>query len=178
MEKNENTTTKNGTISAIDQNTKHNATSDGVRKDRPQKQTANDRPQNKNLKPFNPNCNNALSTEEAQRRGRLGGIKSGEVRRARKTLKETILTMMTQELDPRKLEEMGIDIATLNGDYTMQNAVISAMFREALNGSEKAAQLLRDTIDEAPASRQEIRQEVITQDDLKTIDNLKQYLTG
>lgn len=164
MEKNENTNTKNGTISAIDQNTKHNAISNGVKKDRPQ---------NKNL------ISLATRTrEERQEIGRKGGLKSGESRKARKTLKETILAMMTQELDPRKLEEMGIDIETLNGDYTLQNAVVSAMFREALNGSEKAAQLLRDTIDEAPASRQEIRQEVITQDDLKTIDNLKQYLTG
>lgn len=130
-----------------------------------------------NLRPYN-KTDRVLSKEEAKSRGRQGGIKSGEVRKARKTMKETILTMLSQELKPEQIEQYGIDPNTLNGDYTMQSALIASMLREALNGSEKAAQLLRDTIDEAPTNRQEIRQEVITQDDLKTIDNLKQYLTG
>jgi hypothetical protein len=167
MNKNTNGNTKNG----IDQN--NEKTMNGI----VSISTKKDRPQNKNLKPFN-KTDNILSREEAERRGRNGGVKSGEIRRARKTMKETILAMMAQELDPVKLESMGVDTSTLNGDYTMQNAVISAMFREALNGDTKAAQLLRDTIDEAPTTRQEVRQEIISKDDLKTIDNLKQYLTG
>lgn len=133
---------------------------------------------NKGMKK-NPKYNNLdmLTTEEARTRGRNGGIKSGETRRARKTMKETILAMLSQELKPEQIEQYGIDPGTLNGDYTMQSALIASMLREALNGSERAAQLLRDTIDEAPTNRQEIRQEVITKDDLKTIDNLKEYLT-
>ena len=39
---------------------------------------------NENLKPFDSN----QSREEAKKNGRKGGIKSGEVRRARKTLRE------------------------------------------------------------------------------------------
>lgn len=131
-----------------------------------------------NLKPFNPKYSNALSSEEAQRRGRLGGIKSGEVRRERKTMKENILSMLSQEMTPEKLEEMGVDTSTLNGDYTLQNAIISAMLREAINGDTKAMQLLRDTIDEAPTTRQEVKTEIVSQEDLKTIDNLKSYLIG
>ena len=148
-----------------------------VKKDRP-KQTVNDRPQNKNLKPFNPNFVNTLTTEEAQKRGRNGGIKSAETKRARKTMKQSILAMMEQEISPDKLQAMGVDLETLNGDYTLQNAVIASLFRQAIDGDTKAAQLLRDTIDEAPTSRQEIRQEVITADDLSTMDNLRKYLTG
>lgn len=131
-----------------------------------------------NLKPFNPKYSNTLSSEEAQRRGRLGGIKSGEVRRERKTMKENILSMLSQEMTPEKLEEMGVDTSTLNGDYTLQNAIISAMLREAINGDTKAMQLLRDTIDEAPTTRQEVKTEIVSQEDLKTIDNLKSYLIG
>jgi hypothetical protein len=130
-----------------------------------------------NLKPYN-TTDRVLTKEEAKRRGRNGGIKSGESRRARKTMKETILAMLSQEIKPEQLEQYGIDPETLNGDYSMQSALIASMLREALNGSERAAQLLRDTIDEAPTNRQEIRQEVITADDLQTIDNLKRYLTG
>lgn len=164
MEKNENTTTKNGTISAIDYNTKSGSISDGVKKDRPQ---------NKNLVSLADR-----TREERQAIGRKGGLKSGEKRKARKSMKETILDMISQEIDPKKLEKMGVDLDTLNGDYTIQGAIISAMIREAINGDTKAMSLLRDTMGEQPVNKQEIRQEVITQDDLKTIDNLKQYLTG
>lgn len=164
---NKNTNTKNG----IDQN--NEKTADGIISIN----TKKDRPQNRNLKPFN-KTDNVLTKEEAERRGRNGGIKSGETRRARKTMKETILSMLSQELKPEQIEQYGIDPNTLNGDYTMQSALIASMLREALNGSEKAAQLLRDTIDEAPTNRQEIRQEVITKEDVQTMDNLRKYLTG
>ena len=132
-----------------------------------------DRPQNKNLISLADR-----TAEERKEIGRKGGLKSAETRRKRQTMKETILAMLSQELKPEQIEQYGIDPETLNGDYTMQSALIASMLREALNGSERAAQLLRDTIDEAPTNRQEIRQEVITADDLQTIDNLKKYLTG
>ena len=114
--------------------------------------------------------------EERREIGRKGGLKSGETKRQRKTMKETILSMLSQELSLEKIEEFGIDPAMLNGDYTMQGAVIAAMFREAMNGSEKAAVLLRDTINEAPALRQEIQQEIITKEDTDLMDSLKQSL--
>ena len=128
-----------------------------------------------NLKPYN-KTDRILSKEEAKRRGSLGGKKSGENRKARKTMRETILEMLAMELTPEKLEEMGIDTSTLNGDYTMQSAVISAMFREATNGDTKAMQLLRDTIGEAPVSRQEIQQEIITKEDTDMMKDLRDSL--
>ena len=127
-----------------------------------------------NLKPYN-KTDNILTSEEAKRRGRNGAKKSAEVRRARKTMKETILELMEKEVNP---DNYGIDSGILGDKATMQEVIMAAMLREAANGSEKAAQLLRDTIGEAPVNRQEIKQEVITQDDLQTIDNLKRYLTG
>lgn len=119
-----------------------------------------------------------LSHEEAKNRGRKGGIKSGEVRKARKTMKETILAMLSQEITPEQMEQYGLDKAMLNGDNTMQGAIIASMLREALNGSEKAALLLRDTMGEAPVNRSEVVQEVITKDDSAMMDNLKQALIG
>jgi len=118
-----------------------------------------------------------LTSEEAKRRGRQGGIKSGEVRRQRKTMRESLLSMLEMQLTPEKLDEMGVDISTLNGDYTMQGALISAMLREAVNGSEKAMQLVRDTIGEAPTIKQEIT-ETITQEDTALMNNLRKTLIG
>ena len=164
MEKNENTNTKNG----IQETATDTAICSYVGKG----------------KGSNPNSRKNLisladrTKEEREAIGRKGGIKNGEKIKARKSMKDTILDMISQEIDPKKLEKMGVDLDTLNGDYTIQGAIISAMIREAINGDTKAMSLLRDTMGEQPVNKQEIRQEVITQDDLKTISNLKDYLTG
>ena len=129
-----------------------------------------------NLKPYN-KTDRVLSSEEAKRRGSKGGIKSGEVRKARKTMRESLLDLLSQELTPEKLEEMGVDTSTLNGDYTLQSAVLAAMVREAVNGSERAAVLIRDTIGEQPTIRQEIT-ETITREDTQMMDNLTKALIG
>lgn len=128
-----------------------------------------------NLKPFNPKYSNTLTTEEAQKRGRAGGIKSGEVRRARKTMKETILDLIQKEVNP---DDYGGDVAILGNKATLQEIILASMVREAANGDTKAMQLLRDTIGEQPITKQEIKQEVISKEDIKTMDNLKKYLTS
>ena len=72
-----------------------------------------------------------LSQEEAKK----GGIKSGESRRARKTLKETLLMM---------LEE---------GDT--QNNITLALLDKALKGDTKAYEVIRDTVGEKPTDKVE-----------------------
>ena len=92
-------------------------------------------------------------------------------------MKESILDMLSKEISPDKLADLGIDSSDLT-DKTYQSALIASMLREAINGDTKAMQLVRDTIGEQPINRQEIKQEVVTKDDLKTMDNLKKYLTS
>lgn len=86
----------------------------------------------KNLKPFSSN----QSREEAVKNGKKGGIKSGEVRRARKTLKEDLLFLLEQ------------------GDT--QEKISVAMIKQALKGNVKAFAMIRDTIGEKPVEKQEI----------------------
>lgn len=140
------------------------------------KPTQNTRYNIQNLRPYN-KTDRILTKEEAKTRGRNGGIKSGEVRKARKTMRETILAMLEKEISPEKLAEYGIDSKDMT-DNTYQSALIASMLREALNGSEKAMTLVRDTIGEAPALHTINQTEIITKEDLKTISNLKDYLTG
>lgn len=83
----------------------------------------------KNLKPIR-------SENEAREKGKKGGIKSGEVRRARKTLKEELLCL---------LEE---------GDA--QQKISIALLKQALKGNVKAYAMIRDTIGEKPVEKQEI----------------------
>ena len=76
------------------------------------------------------------TTEEQRQIARQGGIASGESRRARKTLKETLLMM---------LEE---------GDT--QNNITLALLDKALKGDTKAYEVIRDTVGEKPTDKVDI----------------------
>jgi hypothetical protein len=123
-----------------------------------------------NLKPVR-------TEKEAREKGRNGGIKSGEVRRQRKTMRESILAMLEKEISPDKLAEYGLDSADMS-DTTYQSALVASMLREALNGDTKALTMVRDTIGEQPVARTENRTEVITADDVKVMENFRRSLIG
>ena len=90
-----------------------------------------------NLKPIK---KGQLTKEEAKRRGSNGGIKSGDVRRARKTLKAELLLLL----------ESG----------NTQNKISLALIQKALKGDIKAFEVIRDTIGEKPTDKQEIKTDV------------------
>jgi len=118
---------------------------------------------------------NALTEDERREMARRAGKKSGEARRARKTMKDTILELIQKEVDTANY---GADPDILGNKATLQEIILASMVREAANGDTKAMQLLRDTIGEMPITKQEIKQEVISKEDIKTMDNLKKYLTS
>lgn len=92
-----------------------------------------------NLKPFD------QLTESEQRAIRSkGGKKSAEVRRARKTLREELLSLLSE------------DIKDKNGkSVNTQVAMSSSLIKEALKGNTKAFELVRDTIGEKPVDKVE-----------------------
>lgn len=103
------------------------------------------------------NENNLISladrtTEEQRQIAIKGGKKSGEVRKARKTLKEELLLLLSQG--------------------NMQQKISLSLLQQALNGNVKAFEVLRDSIGEKEPER--IVNEHSPVDDLiKSIDNLK-----
>ena len=82
----------------------------------------------------------ALSTKEAREIGRKGGKKSVEVRRAKKTMKETLQELLKLPCD--------VEGETCNGYM----AASIALYRQALAGNVKAYEVIRDTIGEKPVS--------------------------
>ena len=87
---------------------------------------------NENLKPFD------TLTESEQRAIRSkGGIKSGEARRAKKTMKEMLSYLLEKEIENKKGEKA----STLE-------AISVSMIKQALNGNVKAFEVIRDTIGE------------------------------
>lgn len=122
-----------------------------------------------NLKPVR-------TKEEARERGRIGGIKSGEVRRQKKTMRETLENALKIELSEKKLKELGADISLMNGENSVLSAIIASTIREAINGDTKAIQFVRDSIGEQPINKQEVTQEIITKDDLDMMENVRKQL--
>ena len=86
----------------------------------------------KNLKPVT-----TRSKEEAREISKKGGIRSGEVRRERKKLKEELLLLLSE------------------GDNNRRMSI--AIFERALNGDTKAFEVIRDTIGEKPKEEIEVK---------------------
>lgn len=111
-----------------------------------------ERPQNKNLIMFDETTASAA--------GRKGAIAAAASKRRRKSLKELALAMLQSPvLDDKtrsSLEAMGLDDS--NGA-----AMLAAMLKKAVSGSERAAEYVRDTSGQAPAQVQHI----ITGDNLQ-----------
>lgn len=85
-----------------------------------------------NLKPVR-------SKSEARERGKAGGLKSGEVRREKKVLRERLELLLAREVD-------GLVTA---------DAITIALIEKALTGDVRAYEVIRDTIGEKPVDKQE-----------------------
>lgn len=93
---------------------------------------------NENLKPIR-------SESEAREKGTNGGIKSGEARRAKKTMKEMLDYLLKKEINNKQGEKVNT-----------QEAITLALLKQALNGNVKAYEVIRDTIGEKPKEKQEL----------------------
>ncbi|WP_307745958.1 hypothetical protein [uncultured Phascolarctobacterium sp.] len=98
------------------------------------------------------------TSEKARELGRLGGVRSGEVRREkarqRKEMKSTLETLLTMSLKTGKAQSID-DIQAFakiqNKNISVNEAIAVRVVQRALNGDLKAFELIRDTIGEKPA---------------------------
>lgn len=104
-----------------------------------------------NLKPVQ-------SKDEARERGRKGGLKSGEVRRQKRTLKEqmeTLLSLPVKDENTKSfIESLGIDPETIDN----ATAITLSIYQEALKGNTKAYELIRDTLGEKPTDKLQVEE--------------------
>ena len=94
-----------------------------------------------------------MTTKELQEAGRKGGIKSGETKRNKKAMKETLELLLSMPLKNRKLiePEQIKSFADLNGkNIDIQTAILIAQIQKALKGSVTSAEFLRDTVGQRP----------------------------
>ena len=94
-----------------------------------------------------------MTTKELQEAGRKGGIKSGETKRNKKAMTETLELLLSMPLKNRKLiePEQIKSFADLNGkNIDIQTAILIAQIQKALKGSVASAEFLRDTAGQRP----------------------------
>ncbi|MDO4648571.1 MAG: hypothetical protein Q4B26_07960 [Eubacteriales bacterium] len=92
--------------------------------------------------------------EEARERGRNGGIKSGEARRRKKTMRDAAKMLLDMEIPKgnatkeirARMQAMGIE----ESDSTYQMAIMIGAVTQAMKGNIQAATFIRDTIGENP----------------------------
>lgn len=105
-----------------------------------------------NLVPFS-----ERSKEEARELGKLGGIKSGEVRRARKTAREILQEMLQRQLSDGQIDDiLGTSKSLLGEDKTAYAVINAKMIQVAAAGDTKAYNAVRDTVGDAPVTEQRI----------------------
>lgn len=88
-----------------------------------------------------------LTAEEARAKGKAGGIKSGQVRRDKKTLRETMKLLLKEQF---KFNNPVTDEFTSGDGYAMWCAQVTA---GALKGDRKCLEYLRDIIGENPSTK-------------------------
>lgn len=89
------------------------------------------------------------SSEEARRNGRKGGIASGEAKRKKKQLRDTLLTLLDTKV-PIKRPNGKVE------DVEAREAISLALIRAALAGDVKAFVTIRDTIGELPTQNVDV----------------------
>lgn len=76
-----------------------------------------------------------LSREEAQKRGRNGGIASGKTRRRKADFRKKLNQLLTTEIDSPEWTPL---LKSIGIDSTLESAVNMAIIKEALDGNVKA----------------------------------------
>lgn len=108
---------------------------------------------------LNPQNLRTLSPEEARKQGSKGGKASAKARRERKEMRDTFRNILDMPLKPGDLEE----ITTFQGanklNVTVGEAIALVMANKAIKGDVKAAEFVRDTSGQRPASSVQVTAE-------------------
>ena len=99
------------------------------------------------------------SKEEVRKIARRGGIKSGEARRRKKTMRETLELLLTMPLKQgeRADIEKGDNLKEFaKENVTVEQAMLIAQIQKALKGDAQAFEMIRDLIGEKPVDKKEV----------------------
>lgn len=126
------------------------------------------------------NFGNTFTAEERKANSSKGGIKSGEVKRAKKRTKEILEIFLAMPLDKRKeadIEEIKSFKGLKGKNITVNEAIQLRQVQRALNGDLSSAMYIRDSIGDKPSENVNVNAEVknplkdLTTEELKELIN-------
>lgn len=95
-----------------------------------------------------------LTPSEAREYGKMGGKKSGEVRRRNANFRKTLNMLLTAEIDSK---EFGPVLEALGVDSTLESAMLMSMIKAALEGNVKAAFFIAQYAGQSDRPEEDIR---------------------
>lgn len=94
-----------------------------------------------------------MTPEQRRENGRKGGIASGEAKRKKKAMRETLDVLLAMPMKSGKFADIEAieNFAELKGkNINVQEAMIISMLQRAMKGDVKAAEFIRDTAGQKP----------------------------
>lgn len=125
-----------------------------------------------NLIPFN-----ELTEEQHRAIARAGGLKSAEVRKARKTGREIAQQLLAMEMSDDQIDDVLAGAKAILGDDKSVYAVMQAKMIQCANmGDVKAATFVRDTAGDKPDDKIQLETDPITDGDRELLQNVASAL--
>lgn len=103
----------------------------------------------KNLKPVQ-------SKREARERGKKGGIKSGETRRRKAAMRDTMSWLLTMQAEVEGLSDV---LRADGGESTYEEIIAMAMIQQASLGNVKAYQAIMKTVGQTEKSEADLEEQ-------------------
>ena len=94
-----------------------------------------------------------MTPEQRRENGRKGGIASGEAKRKKRAMRETLDVLLAMPMKSGKFADIESikNFAALKGkNINVQEAMVISMLQRALRGDVKAAEWIRDTAGQKP----------------------------
>lgn len=104
---------------------------------------------------------NKRSANEARENGSKGGIKSGEVRRKRKAMKEQMELLLSLPFKQKKQLDFIKDLGIKEDEIDNQMALIVAMYAKAIKGDVQAFNTIREVTQDDKTVNQEERVQIV-----------------
>lgn len=104
-----------------------------------------------------------MTPEERRENGRKGGIASGEAKRKKKAMKETLDVLLSMPMkNGRSIDIESVkNFAAIKGkNINVQEAMIISMLQRAMKGDVKAAEWIRDTAGQKPTDNMSMAMEL------------------
>lgn len=99
---------------------------------------------------------NKRSHQQLSELGHIAGLKSVEVKRKKKKMRELVQTLLSMPTKFNKVKEKMAEMGFEEEDMTNQLHMILSVYQRAIKGDISAAIFMRDTAGEKPAEKQEI----------------------